>query len=132
MSWGETYIEQKAQFVSGHSEIGGPCDSATISVIKVGGVPQLCVRGGTIEMFIENSQQPLVGIKARVLGSTGVFLAENILSAPLAAGDSVKTTVAFKPVGDLKQVELTPLINVNGQQQFCTQSETIVEDIKSC
>ena len=132
MSWGETYIEQKAEFVSGKSEVGGPCDAATISIIKVKGQLELCVRGDTIEAFVENGQQALAGIKARVLGTSGVFLVENILSSPLAAGESIKTSFTFKQVGELQQVKLTPIVNVNDKQQFCTQSDTIVEDIRPC
>ena len=132
MSWGETYIEEKAQFVSGQSEVGGPCDAAAVAIIIVKDQLQLCTRGSNIDMFIENGDQAIKGLKSRVLGADGVSLTENVLKQPLPAGESLKVTFQFKPVGQITQIKLTPVMDVNGQDQFCTQSETIIEDIRTC
>ena len=93
MSWGESYIEQRAEFVSGRSEVGGPCDTALVTIIKVKDQIQICERDNTLELFVESGPQRLVGIKARVLGADSVFLAENILASPLEAASAIKTAI---------------------------------------
>jgi hypothetical protein len=128
MSWGETYIEQKAEFVSGRSEVGGPCDSAVVTVIKDGNVPQVCLRGNNIEIFVEAGSQKIDGIKARVLGSDNVFIAENILTQKLDPLGSVKAVITPSNIGQMKQIKLTPVIQSGEQKQFCTQSETLIEE----
>ncbi len=132
MSWGESYIEQRAEFVSGRSEVGGPCDTALVTIIKVKDQIQICERDNTLELFVESGPQRLVGIKARVLGADSVFLAENILASPLEAASAIKTVINHGAIGTVSQVTLTPVILVNENQEFCTESKTIVEDIRPC
>lgn len=132
MSWGESYIEQRAEFVSGKPEVGGPCDTALISIIKLEGKPQACLRGSTVELFIENGQRPLDGIKVSVTGSDGVHLVDNVLAKKLDPADSVKVTVTPTAIGTIKQIKLTPILLINNEQQFCTQSQTIIEPVQPC
>ena len=132
MSWGESYIEQRADFVSGRPEVGGACDTALVSIITVKDVPQACVRGNTIELFIENGNQPIDGIKAQVVGSDSLYVAENILTGKLEAAGAIKITITPGTIGQIKQVKLIPIVVADGQKQFCEKSQTKLEDLRSC
>jgi flagellin-like protein len=132
MSWGESYIEQKAPFVQGGTEVGGACGSSSLSIIKVKDVPQVCARGDELDIFVRNGDVQIQGIKALIVGSDGVAVVENILETPLKPDDAVKTTVAHQPVGTVQQLTLTPVVESGGTQEFCRQSETKVEDIHTC
>ena len=132
MSWGEPYIERKATFVNGAGEVGGSCGSASISIFKVKEVPQVCASDNTIDIFVRNGDVELAGIKALVIGTNGVAVVENILSQPLKIADGIKTTIAHQPVGAVEQIVLTPSVDHNGMREFCRESETKIEDIRTC
>lgn len=132
MSWGESYIEKKATFVNGAGEVGGSCGSASISILKVKDIPQVCASGDQIDIFIRNGDVELSGIKALVVGADGVAVVENILTQPLKIADGVKTTIAHQPVGTVEQVVLTPSVDRSGVREFCRESETKIEDIRPC
>jgi hypothetical protein len=132
MSWGEDYINEKAPFVQGVAEVGGACDSASVSIIVYKEVPQICTRGDQIDLFIRNGVVGLSGIRAQVVGSDGVALIENILETPLKPDLSIKTTIAHQPVGTVMQVILTPAVENGGAREFCRQSETKVEELRTC
>ncbi len=132
MSWGESYIEEKATFVNGAGEVGGSCSSASISILKIKDIPQVCSRGDEVDIFVRNGDAELTGIKALVVGADGVAVVENILSEPLKITDGIKTTIAHQPVGIVEQVVLTPIVDGSGVREFCRQSETKIEDIRPC
>lgn len=134
MSWGEAYIEEKADFVRGVQETVAGCDAAYLKIISVGGVPQICVRDSQIlEVFVENGPSTdLYDIHARILGVDGVSTRESVLAAPLLAGGSVKLMFRFDDVGMVRQVKLTPMILRAGALAPCIDKGVVVEHINPC
>lgn len=133
MSWGEAYIEEKAEFVKGTQETVAGCDATVLKIIKVGGVPQVCVRDDVIEVFIENGPNTEVyDIHARVVGTEGIANRESILDAPLMSGDAKKVMFRFNPVGQIRQVKLTPMILRAGALTPCLEQGIIVENVNPC
>ena len=54
MSWGEAYIEEKAEFAKGVQEVSRGCNNVFFSILSVKATPQICQKGNTIEVFLDN------------------------------------------------------------------------------
>ncbi len=133
MKWGQSYIEERAEFVQGVRETISSCNSVSFNLIRVGGVPQICYRGNTVELYIDNGPDvDLVDIHARVVGTEGVSTQESLLNAPLKKADAVRTAFAFANVGKVRQVKLTPKIDIGGEIVFCSQNALVIENIMGC
>ena len=133
MSWGEAYIEEKAEFVRGGQETVAGCDAASIKIISVGGVPQICSRDDVIEVYLDNGPfAELYDVHARVLGVDGVTTRPSVLSEPLKMGDSRRVMFRFDPVGEIRQVKLTPIILRGGTITPCLERATIIEPVNPC
>jgi len=133
MSWGEAYIEEKAEFVKGAQETVAGCDAALIKIIKVGGVPQICVRDDVIEVFMENGPNTdIYDVHARIIGTDGIATRESVLSEPLLPSDARKVMFRFEPVGQIRQVKLTPMVLRAGALTPCTEKGVIVENVNPC
>ena len=133
MSWGEAYIEEKAEFVKGAQETVAGCDATMLKIIQISGSPQVCVREDIIEAFIENGPNTEVyDIHARILGVDGVATRESILEAPLMPADAKKVMFRFEPVGQIRQLKLTPMVLRAGALMPCTEQGVIVENVNPC
>lgn len=133
MKWGQTYIEERAEFVQGVKETISSCNSVSFNIIRVEGISQICYKGNTIELYIDNGPDiNLVDIHARVVGTEGVSTQESLLNAPLKKADAVRTAFAFTNIGEVRQVKLTPKINIAGEIVFCSQDALIIENIRGC
>jgi flagellin-like protein len=133
MSWGEEYIEEKAEFVQGVQETLTSCDLVALSVVKIGGVDQLCVSGGVIRGIIDNGPDANVkDIRARVIGQSGISVDESILEAPLPRGSAAQVVIESGDVGAVSQVKLTPSIMMGGKTVACTKQALSVENIRNC
>jgi len=134
MSWGEEYIEEKAEFAQGTAEVKSGCDAASIDIINIGGTPQACVGQGGIQLWIDNGpDMELYNIQARIAGSQGVATVEDILEEPLLRANAAKTVVPFGAnVGDVLQVKLTPKIWTGKDIAICSQSSLNVERLPPC
>ncbi|HLF54808.1 MAG TPA: hypothetical protein VI612_03750 [Candidatus Nanoarchaeia archaeon] len=134
MSWGEDYIEQKAEFVQGVQEVKSGCDAVSFELIKIGGQPQACRTADTIELWIDNGpNMDLYNIHARVAGKDGVSVSEEILKTPLLKENSVKASVPYDPtIGQILQVKLTPKISSGDTAISCTEKPLNVEYIPVC
>jgi len=134
MSWGEEYISQKAEFVQGTPEVKGMCDMAKIDIIKIAGDPQICIGPLGVQVFIDNGPDvDLVGVHARIAGSSGIDVQENILALPLIRANAARSYIPIKPdIGDVLQVKLTPKILENNQVAICSQNAITLEKIPKC
>ncbi|MBW3004921.1 hypothetical protein KY310_03745 [Candidatus Woesearchaeota archaeon] len=133
MSWGEAYIEEKAEFVKGTQETVAGCDATFIKIIQISGVPQICVRDDVIEAFVENGPNTeIYDIHARIVGTDGIATRESALDAPMLVGDAKKVMFRFNPVGQIRQVKLTPMVLRAGALTPCTDQGVIVENVNPC
>ena len=134
MSWGEEYIEQKAEFVQGTAEIKSGCDVAKISIIKISGQPQACFGPESIQLWIDNGpDMDLYNIHARIAGTNTVQVQEEILSQPLLKANAIKATVPYdRSIGAILQIKLTPKIWTGKDVAICAQSAITVEKIPPC
>lgn len=133
MSWGEAYVEDKAEFVQGVQEAGTGCANAKLSIISVAGQPQICYKQNLIEVLVDNG--PLVDVSdihVRVAGSSDVYVRESILDEPLKRGSSRKIVFVVADVGAIKQIKLTPQIFVGNTLAMCSQGTVVVENINPC
>lgn len=133
MSWGEAYIEEKAEFVQGVQEISSPCSAVSFKLIRVKQVPQICQKGNIIEAWLDNGPDAdIYNMQARVLGTSDVFTKDNILNMPLKKAGSEKIEFAIAPVGLIRQIKLTPVIVQSGKESFCQEQELVIEGINPC
>lgn len=133
MSWGESYIEEKAEFVSGVQEIGGGCDRAAIDVIRISGAPQVCAKEGVVDVWLDNGPAAdIENIHVRVVGTQGVATAEDILEAPLLRGEAARATIGTGQIGGVRQVKLTPKVRSGAETMFCSAQALLLENIQPC
>ena len=134
MSWGEEYIEEKAEFVQGTAEIKSGCDAARIDIINIGGKSQICAAPNGLQVWIDNGPDiDLYNIHARIVGTAGVDVKEEILAEPLLKANAVRAIVPFNPsVGPILQVKLTPKIWTGKTTAICSQSAITAERILPC
>ena len=129
MSWGQTYIAQKAEFATGVQEYSSGCAQAEISILTVRDTPRVCYRFGQVEIYINNGPVELSGIKASVIGDKDVSNVENALASPLAAQSVASLKLAFDSgLGVLQQVKLTPKADAT----LCAAKTIIAESIPPC
>jgi len=136
MSWGESYIEEKADFVQGKPTevLAAGCDVVFWSVIEVGGRPEVCKSSGGVVVFVDNGPGlEIAGVQARVVGTDGVSVSENVLSSPLGRASSARIDVPIEAsVGELRQVKLTPVVMVQRIRDYCTGQSIVLEDVPDC
>ena len=135
MSWGEEYIEEKAEFVQGTAEVRSGCDAARIDIIKIGGQAQACVTKTGVQLWIDNGPDvDIFNIHARVAGEYNIQVVEEILTEPLMKSNAVKAEVPLDLVtlGPILQVKLTPKLWTGRDVATCSQSSIDVERIPFC
>ncbi len=134
MSWGEEYIEEKAEFVQGTAEVKSGCDAAHIEVIKISGQPQACFGPSGIQLWIDNGPDvDLYNIHARIAGANGVDVVEEILEEPLLKSNAAKTTISYNSaISPVLQLKLTPKLWTGKDVAICAQSAMTLERIQPC
>lgn len=133
MSWGEKYIEEKAEFVQGVREVALGCDVLNVNFIQLGGKSQVCSKGNVVNLFFDNGPESDVeNFHARVLGDKGVFVKEKVLQQPLKMASSVKASFTLSDVGQIKQLKVTPIIKAGTDMLFCNQKALYVENVPEC
>ena len=133
MSWGEEYIEARAEFVQGVQETVTSCDLISFSIINVGGIPQLCQEATTLRGLIDNGPDVEINdFHARVVADGQIFVQESTLDDFLPRGSATPIAFSMGEIGDVNQLKLTPKILVGGQPILCTKQAKIVENIQAC
>ena len=134
MSWGEEYIEQKAEFVQGTAEIKSGCDASKINVIQIGGQVQACVGRDVLQLWIDNGpDMDLYNIHARIAGERSIDVIGEILEGPLLKSNAIKAEVPYDTsIGKILQVKLTPKIWTGKDIAICAQSAINVERLPVC
>ncbi len=135
MSWGKSYIEEKAEFVAGPSDISA-CGYVELDIIKVGGEERVCYNPaqGIIEVFVENGPEIKVDdLQVRIIGSRGIKTLSQILKAPLEKAVSAQLRFNYPAdVGDVQQIKITPVLDQKPEPVFCSNQAVVSEDIKQC
>lgn len=134
MSWGEDYIEAKAEFVQGTAEVKSGCDAAEISIIRIGGQDQACAGPNGLQLWIDNGPSiDLYNIHARIAGNNGVEVKDDILPGPLLRANAIKAIVPYDTsVGPILQVKLTPKIWTGSNVAICSQTSITLERVQPC
>lgn len=131
MSWGQHYIEEKAEFITAAQVMPLGCDPVSVSLITLAGARQICLAPltRTIKAFIENGPDATIdNLKARVVGSDGIDEIEPVLQSTLARAGSGTATFLYKQVGSVKQVKMIPYVTVEGKKQYCDKRSIVVEE----
>jgi len=133
MSWGEDYIEEKAEFVQGVQETVTTCDLVSFSVITISGVQQLCQDGSTVRGLIDNGPDAdIADIHARVVGQQGIFVQESVLGKPLPRGSATPIAFSTGDLGPLAQIKFTPKTVIGGKLVVCGKQALLIENILPC
>jgi len=134
MSWGESYVEEKANFVQGIREVLTSCEAASFTVIKLGGSQQICYKDNSLELSIDNGQDiDIHDFNTRILGTTGIYTKESTINAPLKKLNAVKLAVLIpNNIGTVQQVKITPKIQVADDIIFCKDQSLVLEGIQKC
>ncbi len=129
MSWGEDYIEEKAEFVQGVQEAPTNCDMVSFSIITLKGVQQFCQDGGVIKTLLDNGPDAdITDLHARIVAEQGISVQESVLAQPLPRGSATPITFSVGDVGAVQQVKLTPKLD----SQLCSKQALVVENILPC
>ncbi len=134
MSWGEDYIEQKAEFVQGVQEVKIGCDAAGFSLMMIGGRAQVCTADNAINVWLDNGPNTaLYNVHARIAGRDGVDVVEDILPGPLSPEGSIKAIIPYNPgIGPLLQLKLIPKLFSGGNVISCSEKPVLVEYLPPC
>lgn len=118
MSWGKSYIEERAEFVVGVAGGKAGCGDIRLGFIEINRIPQICHSGGNLKVLVENIGNTVISqMKARVVDSSGVNEKENVLDQPLPIGESKAVNIPISGSG--MQVKITPMIFVEGKKAYC-------------
>ena len=117
MSWGKSYIEERAEFVGKGTPQAVKCGS--IDWIRVGGEPQVCLvpQTKTLRFFVE-SVSGVEHLQARVVGSLDILTREELGS--ISKGESQKFELDYATIGDIRQVKVTPYLGSGSTREICT------------
>lgn len=134
MSWGEQYIEEKAEFVQGAREVALGCDVVNLNFIQLGGKSQVCHKEGVVNFFLDNGPESEINnVQARLLGGKGVVVKDNALQQPLKRASSVKGFFQIgEDIGEYKQLKVVPIIKTGSDSLFCNQKALYAENIPEC
>lgn len=133
MSWGEEYIEAKAEFVQGVQETVTTCDTVSFSVIFINGVQQLCMKGNAVWGLVDNGPDAdIADFHARVVGEKGIFVQEGMLDQPLPRASATPVSFALTDIGGVKQVKFTPKIVVGGKEVVCSKQAVQLDYVPPC
>ena len=132
MSWGEKYIEEKADFVNNKSEVGTGCDTADIHVVIIQGIPQLCQRDETLELTLETEDHQVWDVHARVIGDKNTLVQESLLTNPIPQAGAAKILVHTTSAGNIQQIKLTPKSREGKNVILCSKKAVIAENIRKC
>lgn len=132
MSWGEDYIEEKAEFVQGVQEAPTSCDLVSFSIIQLKGMQQFCQEGNMVKALIDNGPDAdIADFHARVVAEKGISVQESVLAQHLPRGSATPITFSIGDVGVVQQVKLTPKLK-NGKPILCSKQALIIENIQQC
>ncbi len=133
MSWGEDYIEEKAEFVQGVQETVTSCDVTSFSIIQIGGVPQFCQEETTLKGLVDNGPDAdIADFHARVIGSAGIYVQESVLEKPVPRASATPVAFSTGDIGAVQQVKLTPKLLIGGQSVVCSRQALSIESIRPC
>lgn len=131
MSWGETYIEEKAQFVEGNQGlVNAPgCDGISLAPIILSGKETFCIKDAVIKTTLENKGVNTANnLKITAIGADGVQTKEGVISKELKGGDAVKIEVPFDSTGLIKQIKIIPFYD----GKVCPDKSLVRENIENC
>jgi flagellin-like protein len=132
MNWGKSYIEEKAEFTAGPSDVSG-CGLVELSVIQVSGRDKICYNpnDNSIEVFLENGPDATItDLQVRIVGSQGIRTLESVLDKALDQGVSAQVRFNYPSgLGDVQQVKLTPVI---GGDAVCSKQAVVSENLIQC
>ncbi len=132
MSWGEKYIEEKAEFVNNKSEVGTGCDTADIHVVNIQGLPKVCQHDETLQLTLETEDHQVWDVHARVIGEKNTLVQESLLTAPIPQAGAANILIHTTGAGNIQQLKLTPKSREGRNVILCSKKAVIVENIRKC
>lgn len=127
MAYGESYIEERAEFVGRAYETEASCGDVALNFVDIDGDPHVCINpeARTVKMFVESGRADVPSSKLKLVGSDDIFTKD--ISTKIAKGDTEKLEVSYTNIGEVKQIKLTPYAGT----QACS-SITVSAPIQVC
>lgn len=141
MTWGKNYIEDTTEEVSSRSLTARTCAlDVSVEVMNIGGETTLCqtqeTNGNLIEVqFVLNNRGSAIDdVQINLIDEDkNILTRKNRLTSPLTQAQAKKITVVNDVVPpdeftSLKQIIITPMINLDTEPVYCP-NKAIEEDI---
>ncbi len=126
MSWGQEYVEARAQFVMGASAAPGECADIDLDTVKLRGASLACTQGNELKLVLENKGPSVIeAVQLRVIADSNVDVVQNTLKGPLFMGQAA--TILYPLQGPPAQVRLTPWLIKDRPSELCFDKEIVYE-----
>jgi len=107
LSWGESFVEERAQFVNEPAEVITSCQPIEVSALRVDGNPVGCIGQTDISVGVENLGPAISSLQATFVTPREVKVVDNVLVGPLGAGETRQISIPWSG-GEFKQLKLVP------------------------
>lgn len=124
MSFGSAQVELEAQC---------PVDIG-LKMANIGGQDEMCYDGSNIKFTLENGVNIEVsGLIVNVIGSNEAKTF-TVNEAKMEKLGNYLGSVAYdkSSSGEIRQVKITPKIDLNGNEEICLEKVLIVENVRGC
>ena len=130
LSWGESFVEQRADFVNSPGEINPGCNGVMFELLDIQGQPA-CLSASGVEFVVDNQGGELVGLQVKLISPDTIRVVENALVEPLSRGATKRVVVPYNG-GSLQQVRIVPTVLENGETYCPSQAKVLNNALAPC
>ena len=128
MNWGRTYVQDTQNTVRDKGDLDVKCSSdVRLKVGKISNIIQFCYggggTGGYVNMLIINDGiVDIDSLRFAVVGALGVYTNNSLNATGLAQSEPKRVNLSYDYTlyGAVKQVRITPVVNVGGNPKPCS------------
>ena len=141
MNWGRGYVEDTQDFARERSDAEITCTTdISLDVVEIDLTKQFCINSTTdpanVSMVLENRKNRDINrLEVRVIAGNGVPYTANIgNNTELDAGEARYFSFEHNQTefGDIRQISITPVINLAGSDVACSSNQLRLIGIKDC
>ena len=131
LSWGESFVEARAEFVNDPNEVTAGCNGVQLQLVNINNVPYGCFTDQSIEFILDNQGERVTGLQAKIISRETIQVLENVIDTPVLPGDTKRITIPY--TGDpVLQVRLIPVVTEDTDISCSTHAVVLNSDAASC